>query len=321
MQPKPFSHLLIIRNRASTRAIRMDARITLLQRVFSGIPFTILDTQPDPEANKAMLRSRLSLLGPDTLLCIAAGDGTVHQIINFLLNDPEASRNARLTPILPLWGGNANDLANMLNGAYLPNTFQALRRQGTVISVKPLRCKLDFADGTRRTIIASNYASFGATACVAHRLNGREHRKLSVGKLFLLRPLYEAMTTIKALIHSPRFEVEEYGQRRRIYEKIFANGPRFAKLNLMPARLAKATFYAHTFEHKRLFAILSRFTKSLHRHRADSFLLKRASFTILSPVTAQFDGETMELPLGTKVTLKRSLMPFYAYTRFKERLE
>jgi diacylglycerol kinase family enzyme len=320
MQTKPFSRLVIIRNPASTRAARMNVRIGLLKKAFPGLPCTILDTvSGGAEANQAMLRDHLKLLGPHTLLGIAAGDGTVHLVINFLLNDPAASRGAHQTPLLPLWGGNANDLANMLNGPYLPGIFLALRRQGQVISIRPMRCKLQFADGARLTIIAGNYASFGATAAVARQLNGPEHRHHSIRRFIPARPLLDALTTVKALVRSPRFEVEEAGRRRRVYEKIFANGPRFAKLNLMPARLARPTFYAHTFEHKRFFTILSRLVGSLRRHSADHFLMKRVSFTILSPVTAQFDGETMDLPPGTKVTVKRSLEPFYAYTRHKDK--
>lgn len=321
MPSKPFERLIIIRNPASTRAARMHARIALLQRAFSGVPCTVVDTLADgPEANKALFRRHLELFGHNTLLCVAAGDGTVHLVINFLLRDSAVGYKARLTPILPLWGGNANDLANMLNGLYLPGIFEALREQGQVVSIRPLRCKLWFADGTRLTIIASNYASFGATAFAAQKLNDQEHRKLSLRKFLFVHHLHEAATTVKALIHAPRFEVEESGRHRRVYEKIFANGPRFAKLNLMPARLANPTFYTHTFEHKQLFTILSRLTESLRRRSENSFLMKRSTFTVHSPVTAQFDGETMDLPPGTKVTIKRSLEPFYAYTRFKKRL-
>jgi diacylglycerol kinase family enzyme len=266
------------------------------------------------EANKAILRDHLNLLGPSTLLCIGAGDGTVHLVINFLLTDPAVGQQARLTPILPLWGGNANDLAVMLNGPYVPGTFDHLREQGEVINIKPLRFDLQFADGTQRTVLASNYASFGATALAAHRLNQHEHRKASKRRNILARWLLELITTGRALMQSSRFQVEENGRKRRVYEKIFASGPRFAKLNLMPARLTDSAFYAHTFEHKRLFAILGRFTKSLHRN-PDDFLLKRAAFTVLSPVTAQFDGETTQLPPNTKVTLEPSPVPFRALTQ------
>lgn len=320
MPSKSFHQLVILRNPASTRANQMELRIEALRRSFADVPTCVLDTVPGGDnANLAMLQDHLSLFGPHTLLCVAAGDGTVHFVINFLLNQNDQS-GAPETVVLPLWGGNANDLANMLNGLYMPHVFEDLHAHGAVISIRPLECTLQSAEGLSRTIIASNYISFGATASVAKQLNDTSHRRRTVGSFFLVRIVRESYAAIKTLIQSSRFEVEEHSHHFKVYEKIFANGPRFAKLNVLPISLAAPNFYAHTFEHKQLGSIVSRLFESLRARNAEDFLVEKAEFMVHSPVTAQFDGETHELPAGTRVTIVRSSQSFNAYTRFKDRL-
>src|SRR6185437_8881055 len=95
---------------------------------------------------------------------IAAGDGTVNLIVDLLLHDPALTTEQRQTPILPLWGGNANDLANMLNGAATRSKLRRLLQHGHVVSIRPIICTLSTPGGSRQVYAAACYASFGASA-------------------------------------------------------------------------------------------------------------------------------------------------------------
>ncbi len=111
-----FNHFVVLVNPASTNAARVEHSISELRRMYPAGEVVVRHTLPTEKANRRQIARWAAGFRPGTLLCIGAGDGTVNLVVEVLLQAPGLSAEARRTPILPLWGGNANDLACMLNG-------------------------------------------------------------------------------------------------------------------------------------------------------------------------------------------------------------
>lgn len=309
----PFSRVIVLRNPASTHAKQIDGRINALRGICGPELVTVLETAKEgDDANRALLRKHVADFGPATLLCVGAGDGTVSLVIETLVIGEGIPLEARRTPILPLWGGNANDLAHMLNGTYTRAHLRNILEHGEVIAVHPLACQLRAPGAAPATRIAACYASFGATAFAAAKLNEAEHRNHPWHRIPGGRILREFITGFSALMEAPTFQVKEKGKLRVVYERTFVSGPRFAKIGRLPLSLTDDVFYIHTLGDKRLLSIVPRVLRFLQKRFADRFMQSHAHFTVQETTLAQFDGETAEIKSGTKVSVQLSAQPFYA---------
>ena len=306
----PITRIIVLRNPASTHAKLAQKRIARLQVRARVADFEVLQTLPaGREANKALLRGLADKLGPQTLLCIAAGDGTVNMVAETLLNDPSLPDAARQTPLLPLWGGNANDLAHMLNGHGWQASLTHILHAGKPVAVQPLQCSLTLPDRTRRTHFALCYASFGASAFAAHRLSqpGQRHHPLDTvpgGRL-----VKELGTVIKALFDAPQIAVQEGDQTKKLYEHIFLKGSRFAKVNGVRLRLTDQHFYHTIMRRKRARSLLFHIWELTGPLAVRRVAGDHASFTPQERLWAQVDGEVFAVPAGTKVEITLSERP------------
>jgi len=314
MEPRShFERVVILFNPNSTNAGRGRKRIAELQKTFGYDKVQVIETiKGGPEANRKLLKEHIGLLGPHCLLGIAGGDGTVNMVIEFLVQSDDLSDHVRETPILPLWSGNANDLAHMLNGAGQPKRLQKVLQQGEVVAVHPLSSTLSFPDGTEVTRIAACYASFGATAFAAAKLNEPFARHNILHRLPFGRTIHQIATSFSALMEAPRFAVEEQGEQKIIYERTFANGSRFAKIDRIPLKLTEGSFILQTLEEKHLLRIAPNLYSMMRKNLRERFLRDQAQFTITVATRAQFDGESIDIPAGTQVKVTLSERPFYA---------
>ncbi len=304
---------IIISNPASTNARTVERRIAELQAACPKAEIILVRTSPAGRAADRRILSKCSdKLGKGTLLCVAAGDGTINTVVEELMTDISLSKEARQTPVLPLWGGNANDLANMLNGPAYRARLQQILEQGRVIKVRPLKCHMIKCDGSSATHYASCYASFGASAFVAKVLARFVRRNSLFHKLPGGRFLQELAIVTKALMQAPTFAVRDDDKVRAIYERAFLKGSRFAKVGGVPQRLTDESFHAVTVKHKRFFSLMYRISEMVRRSRSPKFVKKHAKFTVLETAWAQFDGETVRVPAGTKVEISLSDQPLYA---------
>ena len=307
--------VLIIFNPASTNSKRLNRRINELRKCFpASTSIEIIETSPKGRvANHKLLVSKKHLLGPGTLLCIAAGDGTVNLVIETLVNDPNLTATMRKTPILPLWGGNANDLAHMLNGYYSLARMKGLLRKGTIIRVYPLKITLQH-ESNNETRIAACYVSFGATAFAANRINTPKHRNKSLTNYTVLRLLPEADTIVKAFVDAPRFSLKENGKSKTLFEYAIINGSRIAKLERMPIRLTDNAFYVAKISRKHPVIILY-LLQVLRRRRIGRVTSTNRQFQLIDPVWMQFDGEVKKLHQHTIVKVEICQTPFYALSK------
>ncbi|HEV7454670.1 MAG TPA: diacylglycerol kinase family protein [Candidatus Saccharimonadales bacterium] len=313
MKHLAFTHALVLRNPASTHAAQGKRRIAELQKIFGYERVVVIETVAGGAApNQKLLRQYAGLLGPHALLCIAAGDGTVNMAIETLLQMPGLPESARKTPILPLWGGNANDLAHMLNGTSYRTRLATVLTKGEVVAIHPLACKLTPHHGKPVTRIAACYASFGATAFAAAKLNEPRNRNNPLHRLPGGRFIVEFITGFSALMEAPTFAVKEQGNLKIAYERTFANGSRFAKIDRLPLKLTDHVFYLHTLENKRLLSALPRTLALMQKRLSAKFTHDRDDFTVHQTTFAQFDGEPAEIAAQTNIHVTLSERPFYA---------
>ncbi|HSW99223.1 MAG TPA: diacylglycerol kinase family protein [Candidatus Saccharimonadales bacterium] len=314
-----FRRILVVRNPASTRAAGVGRHIRALEAVArdKGIGFSAVETSPGGrQANKALIHSLGAQLGPETLLCIAAGDGTVNLFIEALLTDPALPPAARKTVVLPLWGGNANDLAHMLNGAPWRTSLQRILGQGTVVAVHPLECRLSPPDGAKQqtqqqTHLAICYASFGASAFAAHRLATPATRHHPLDVLPGGRAVKELAIVIKALMDAPQVTVHEGARTRKLYEHIFINGPRFAKVQGISLELTAPHFYHMAMRAKRVRTLFFHIWELTAPRAVRRVAAGHVTFTPTTTLWAQVDGEVFALPAGTTVDVQLSAQPVY----------
>jgi len=251
-----MSHYVIF-NLSSTHAEQGKSRIRELKLILGLQKLHVINTIPGDFVQNRKNIEKISVnFDENTVIYVAAGDGTVGSIIETLTTSKKISDKARQAAILPLWCGNANDLANMLNGK-APNSLAKLLKKTKVVSITPLCCKLECDDGVKYDRIATCYISFGASAYAAKHINSTNHRHNPLHNLLGVRILSEIAASINGLIEAPVFRIEENGSIETIYERLITNGPRFAKNSLAPTRLTNHNFHMETFRRKSIFRFMA----------------------------------------------------------------
>lgn len=331
MKPSPetvppeqyFHRVVILRNPRSTRARDEMGLVQALTENFDPAAVTQLYTHTSAGKTRDWLAQALQdgLLGSRTLMAVIAGDGTLNHVVNNLLSDDRLKPRHRKTVILPLWGGNANDLARMLNGMPSRNQVVKLIKHGRVVAVHPIRFTLTSKKAKSQTHLALCYASFGASGAVAKAINDSEFRKVTLKTWPPLRFVREFVLVVKTLYRAPRFRIADgpEGRPRRLFERVFLNGPRLAKVERISLRLTDKHFYETSVTRMRLGALFSRALELSDRRFAQKMAETEATFTVLGDVLAQFDGEDTAIPAGTTVRASVNDTPFYALSlRLKE---
>lgn len=235
------------------------------------------------------------------LVTIAGGDGTVSSVINTLIEHMPKKAAPRLY-VLPLWGGNANDLSYMLNGLHTSVKQQRLLSTSSVVSIPFIKVDLAAPHDTR-TVYACCYASFGASAYAARQLDAQRFSAQKAMRWFPpLLVLRELLFVIRAFLLSPLHVVEINNRETVFYEHTIINGSRIAKVNRVPIELDEPTFF-HALVERKDPSILITVARAL-LGRPDTLYAKKTnlSFTIKKPLDAQIDGEMLHLTENTKVT-------------------
>lgn len=310
-----FARIIFFVNPKSTHVTIARKRMKEITALLPNASLLTIETSTSgPQATAKLIESCAGELGPRTLICIGAGDGTTNQIVQALLISAALPETARKSPILPLWGGNANDLACMLNGPSFRMRTSDLLKKGKIIPIHPLECTLVTKKKDKRVHIAACYAGFGTSAFVAKQLNLPTHRQSRLLRIPGGRILQEIMTVVGAIMEAPGFTVQDPDSVKVVYERLFSNGPRMAKVKRLPVQLTDEMFYLNTLEDKRLVSAIPRIIESTSKRLSQKFLGNYATFTTKEKSWAQFDGEALEIPAHTKVQVQLSGRPFYAFS-------
>jgi hypothetical protein len=315
----PFDRFVVLSNPRSSGHHNAGRKLHELVQLFPKVPIVTYETSSGGAAAYAdLLHAHLPELGPRTLLCIAAGDGSINFLIETLLLSPLLSSAARHTPILPLWGGNGNDLASMLNGRVAKTTVRMIFNQAKIVSVRAMQFRMVHTDGSEKIRTACVTASFGATAQAARRLNDGKYRQRQLHKVPGGRYIMEGLTAWWAIASSSTFMSEQTGTEKQMYEYTFCNGPRMAKWYRMPVRLKDDQFFLSRIEGKLPLITPAMLTLNFRGKKPDSRLYKTTQLIVHDPVWAQFDGEPELIPANTEIHVQLSERPFYAFSRLLE---
>ena len=289
---------------------------TEIENTFQQGSVEVLETSKNGDlATAAKLRMHADKFGPRTLFCVAAGDGTVNFAINFMLTDASLTKKAQSSVLLPIWGGNGNDLASMLNGGPRTAKIKKILDYGNAVAVHPLYCRISTGKAKAQLFLAGNYIGFGSSGLICKRLNDDAHRQgilLQIPGGTLLQTI---LTAWGSLYSAQRFDIEESGRRTRIVERTIFNGPRVAKFYHQPVRLLDNHFYMDTWHAKIPIATPLAGLFSMHRRsvrRSKSHYFKKVDFTIKQATWAQFDGEPLWIQPDTKIEIGMHERPFYA---------
>jgi diacylglycerol kinase family enzyme len=317
-----FKQIIIILNPKSTNADLALRHIQEITQIFKGIPLEIIRMTSSSLRNLEKLRQNKDKLGPKTLFCIAGGDGTVNLIVEFLQSDKKITDAARQTVLLPLWAGNANDLAHMINGPVSKIRLPALLESAKVTAIYPLACTLTDSNGRSRAYRAANYAGFGVTASVARVLNGRSHRARWSKRLHMGRVLAEALTVWRTFADFSGFKIKEGDSRSVLYERSYVNGSRMGRLQPLAASLTERSFLQTTVykKDKHIFAFY-RWLRGSVKLASKNTVIRRDQFTTEDSIWMQCDGEPVHLEKDTQVVVECSELPLFVLATKLEKAE
>ncbi|HEX5797077.1 MAG TPA: diacylglycerol kinase family protein [Candidatus Saccharimonadales bacterium] len=308
-----FDRLVVIYNPVSTNSRRSRRRIAELKDLFPSKEVAVVETSPDGlEANKKLIAREAKKFNKRTLICIAAGDGTVSAVLDALLTDKSIPAAARKVPILPLWGGNANDLAYMANGFSNKNSLKHIFEKGEIVPVYPLSVRVSHKKKINKRVAAC-YVSFGASAYAAQQTELPKNKKKKIHVIPGTRVATEFWTVTKALIKAKTFTINVDGEEQSVYERIFVNGSRIAKIDRLPVKLNERAFYEATLDKKHPKALVSLLSalKILRNRTYGEISEKNYSFALNSEAWSQIDGEVVKLPAGTEIEISLSPVPFH----------
>ena len=318
MPSKPaFKHCVIVINHASTHTWRSQRFIKQLENVFGTDKTEVIEVlKRDYDEPGRLAKLLESKLDQNTLLGIAGGDGTISFIVNILLHKPGLSAGARKAVLLPLWGGNANDLAYMANGLAMFSSLEKILEESETIEVKPLVVKIDGNESRSRLAVC--YASFGASAYATHLMSHPRHRYKRVYRMPGSRLFFEAGSVMKALTDAKMFECEIDGVIQPLYDLMLINGSRIAKINRAPIKLTDPYFYEIRTKRKKP-VVLSYFASLLRNVTPKHAPIARRSLVLHDGTWAQLDGEVEYVQKGSRVTVEHHDKPLRLLaTRLKQ---
>lgn len=296
-----FEKFIILYNPASTNAKRSRRRIEDLRKLFPAREIIVQETSPDgQDANKKIIKDLAKQFEDNTILCIGSGDGTVSQVLDTLLTEPSIKDKTKKIVILPLWGGNANDLAYMLNGYSMLAKTRKIFENGEIVPIYPIKFDLENKDQKTTRIVAC-YASFGASAFATKNMETPKRRSRKIYKIPGTRMLAESSIVIYSFIKAKNYKAVLDKNEKEIYEHIFINGSRLAKVERVPMNLKNKEFYEAVFDRKHP-VILLNVLKALRNRSYGRASKGPISFILKSSVLAQFDGEIENIKSGTKIT-------------------
>lgn len=319
MRPRPeiaptsedFDRIVIVTNPTSTRAAQIHHLIDELEASTYGKRLHTIHTKADIDSTTEILQNTLH---PGDVVVVAGGDGTVHQIINALANGTLLGQRI---PILPLWGGNGNDMAHMLNGRSTRRPSKLLQ-QGKVTAIYPIQVHYT-SDEDNAQRLAGYCVGIGATAYGALCLNEAAYRRRIGYKNKFVRQLYEAHALTKALSEISTYTIEDGQGIRTIFERTIANGPRMAKYGKLPVKLTEQRLFVTDIAEKHTLAVagwLGRLVCQPLVGPPSGYYLEggqELSFAIRhKPTFMHFDAETHVLPPDSEVHITQASHPFYA---------
>lgn len=299
--------LIIWHNPGSTNAHRTMRLIDQLHKRFPSLALEVVRTTAGSyNANQERLKAALQSHTEACWLIVAGGDGTIGSAVNVIRDI------GRDIPILPFAAGNSNDIATILHGR-LRRVFRAshlLSAQQT--PVRPLECRIQQGNQTE-TRYAVTYVSFGITAQTAKTFNAPSHRSAHTARHAsrLRRRIHEIRTFMRILNQADAFHIEENGQQKALFERIFVNGQRMAKYFRWPVLLTESAFHDVEVHSLKPTDNMQNMRKMASGHLYGTRFEDdgEIDFTTHSRVVGQLDGETIAIKPKSRVIVTLAHKP------------
>lgn len=311
-----FHKLLIISNSASTNSKRANHLAEQLRGLFPNNTTSRLDiTDYSATESKQKISQALKECDRTTLIAVCGGDGTVSSVIACIVSLPNlASRSA---VVLPLWGGNANDLAIMLNGMVNLTTLEKVLQNARPVPIYPLRILFENKVYGKQGRVATNYVSFGISAQATHLMEKSSHQGSYDGYLAPVKrvagEISDVLVTLKGA--KPFTSVKDkHTTEKQLYEQVFMNGNRIAKIPISKVALNEKLYFVASTDKKGV-PLLHDIYKTFLKKTKGKVTNKPYIFTINSETKCQIDGEIIDIHKDTKVTVTINSIPFLALSQ------
>lgn len=302
--------IIAVTNPHSSNAARVTKKIRQLEKRL-GNKIVSLPSERNPLVFKKKFIKRIQGYShKPVVVLIGGGDGTVHQVVKATIDVPEPGRKNII--LLPIWGGNANDFAYMLNGVPAGKSLFKVISAGKIIKIHPLEISLT-RKNSETIAHAICYASFGASAFAADIIDktgaARDGLFSNVAVVVIGK---EVFRVVRALRSALPFRARVNGKRVKIFEQVFVNGSRIAKINRLPVKLTDKAFYSVGHQPNKHPFIVLRIIQILSGKRVGSVTNRPVKFEVKEPVLGQYDGEVIKIPGNTRVKISVSKQYIYA---------
>lgn len=259
-----------------------------------------IETAKDGAETKRRLAAQLL---PEDLVLGLGGDGTASVIGNVLLE-----QNLSKVIFIPLRGGNANDLAHMLNGNI---SLDKVLSSGKLTRCYPLEVEIKRPKAAATTGWALAYFSIGASAYASQnfdRIKNRLHlaQKMKAGSLYEKSAVWNLLNKFGTYNVTPT----ETGVTEQLADCVFLRGDRVAKYGRPRASLASRHY--ELMQEPRLSHIrtLRAMIQLMHGRHVGWLMTEPYECMVESkngePLPVQFDGEPSSIPSGSMVRVSIS---------------
>lgn len=306
-QSHEFERVVLLVNNHSTQTRDAHVRMTELLNSQATVSRLLIETREKSQDNIEMLQTTVR---EGDIVVTVGGDGTNRQAMTALMGTK--------VPLLPLGGGNGNNLACMLNGPLHHLMPCRVLAEGKVVVIHPILAQMSSELGNRECYAAS-IMGLGASGEGTARLNNQHYRNRPLYGSKAIRELYEAGTLVRTVLACEEFTITENGIETVLFERAIANGPRVAKYGRFPVQLTEHRLFMTEVRRKRPLQIAhwlgSVLCQPIMNPPAGRYLNapEAISFTIGDrAVVAHFDAEPEFLRPETEVRISQAEQPFYA---------
>lgn len=319
MSNSSFDNIVVFNNTAALHTKRVDRYIKDIEKILHRKAKNIDITGYNAQKVHQIVAQAVEKFEKTkkTLIVIGGGDGTASSVIHGIVMSSAAQSLADRIVVLPLWGGNANDLAVMLNGLLNTVSLSKIFESAEIAEVYPLKLILRDPNGNSQTHIATCYASFGVTAQASWLMESSAHaRDGSAPRSFVVRLSKEITDFWRALLQIEGFGIQpgDGGSALHMYERLFVNGSRIARIPNNAVKLTDKEYLEASANKKHLHLLIYAF-KAFVRKNHGTITDETKKFVIKDATMAQIDGEIIGVEAGTAVEVGINPTPFYALTR------
>jgi hypothetical protein len=297
----PIEYAVVVANEHSSNARRMRRQVDQLT-----IPYHVITTSRDPHRTQDDLYDGMK---EGAVILGAGGDGTNGQIVNALLSPEGIERQLHLERFVPLRGGNASDVATMLNGH---NTAAQILELGRELYLHPLEIRSLYTD--ERSRFALGYFSVAATAAASYDLDQVKNTANRLTKATGFQLGREAVATWLSVGGFMPIRLQRDGlETEAVTDYLMVRGDRIAKVGRPHAELDKLAFEAIATKDTGYTKAVVNLGK-MARGNLHGDMRTSTEFTVTSvdgsEIPVQYDGEAEFVPSGSIFSVGISGTPY-----------